>query len=78
LRPSAPRSKAENVNARCKPNKRRPETPVTPPANRDRSAGRFAHYMRHENFLHGSRAVRVLACRVPHCNAVATAKQITG
>ena len=27
--------KAQNVKARCKPNKRRPETPVTPPANRD-------------------------------------------
>ena len=42
LRPSAPRPKAQNVNARCKPNKRRPGTPVTPPANRDRSAGKFA------------------------------------
>ena len=52
LRPSGPRPKAENVNARCKPNKRRPEMPVTPPANRDRSAGRFAHYMGHKNFLH--------------------------
>ena len=52
LRPSVPRPKAENVNARCKPNKSRPETPVTPPANRDRSAGRFAHYMGHKNFLH--------------------------
>ena len=27
-------------------------TPVTRPANRDRSAGRFAHYMGHKNFLH--------------------------
>ena len=42
--------------------RRRPETPVTPPANRDRSAGRFAHYMGNKNFLHGSRAVRVLPC----------------
>ena len=42
LRPSAPRPKAQNVNARCKPNKRRPGMPVTPPANRDRSAGKFA------------------------------------
>jgi hypothetical protein len=66
LRPSAPRPKAENVNARCKPNKRRPETPVTPPANRDRSAGRFARYMGHKNFLHGSRAVRVLPCHLSY------------
>jgi hypothetical protein len=42
LRPSAPRPKAQNVNARCKPNKRRPEMPVTPPANRDRNAAKFA------------------------------------
>ena len=38
--------------------RRRPETPVTPPANRDRSAGRFAHYMGHKNFLHMGRSVR--------------------
>ena len=40
----AERAKAEteNVNARRKPNKRRLGMPVTQPANRDRSAGKFA------------------------------------
>jgi hypothetical protein len=46
LRPSASRPKAQNVNARRKPSKSRPEMPVTPPANRDRSAGKFAVSLR--------------------------------
>ena len=50
----AERAKAESAEREraLQANKRRPETPVTPPANRDRSAGRFAHYMGHKNFLH--------------------------
>jgi len=40
------------VNARRKPNKRRPTIPVTPPANRDRSATKFVASLRRRRRAH--------------------------
>ena len=48
----AERARAESAEReRALEAEQKATTPVTPPANRDRSAGRLAHYMGHKNIL---------------------------